>query len=167
VTTHRNDHATSDEARRLILRWIVVAGQAATLLVTYRLWQVRESVPHLPLFDLPAWMQFAPLWPLLASLIAVLVRPLIGIALHSVLLLVAIALAAELRESSERSDKIESHARESLGGLLERVDTAIADSDAIEKEREGRRKRNSNKGLSNKALSSLAPSGEPAPSDDA
>ena len=92
VTTHRNDHATSDEARRLILRWIVVAGQAATLLVTYRLWQVRESVPHLPLFDLPAWMQFAPLWPLLASLIAVLVRPLIGIALHSVLLLVAIAL---------------------------------------------------------------------------
>jgi cell division protein ZapA len=83
------------------------------------------------------------------------------------MLLVAIALAAELRESSERSDKIESHARESLGGLLERVDTAIADSDAIEKEREGRRKRNSNKGLSNKALSSLAPSGEPAPSDDA
>ena len=84
--------STDDDVRRLILRWIVVVGQAVTLLVTYRLWQVREAVPHLPMFDLPSSMQVAPLWPLLASLVVVLVRPLIGIALHSALLLIAIAL---------------------------------------------------------------------------
>jgi hypothetical protein len=92
LATNDDGRATGDEFRRLILRWVVVVGQAATLLVTYRLWQVRESVPNLPLFDLPTWLQFAPFWPLLASLAAVLVRPLIGIALHTALLLVAIAL---------------------------------------------------------------------------
>ncbi|MCH8923022.1 MAG: hypothetical protein IIA67_07735 [Planctomycetes bacterium] len=92
LAADRGGHATDDDVRRSILRWIVVAGQAATLLITWRLWQVREAVPNLPAFDVPAAMQFSPLWPLLASLLAVLVRPRIGIALHSSLLLVAIAL---------------------------------------------------------------------------
>lgn len=92
LAARSDGQSTDDDVRRLILRWIVVVGQAVTLLVTYRLWQVREAVPHLPMFDVLDSMQFAPLWPLLASLVVVLARPLIGIALHSTLLLVAIAL---------------------------------------------------------------------------
>jgi hypothetical protein len=77
-------------------------------------------------------------------------------------LLAAIALAADVRESKEQSTELESHARKALGGLLQRVDGAIANSETIAQEREGRRKRNSNRGTAAHAQSS---SPSDAPSD--
>jgi cell division protein ZapA len=77
------------------------------------------------------------------------------------LLLAAIALAADVRDSKEQSTQIESHARKALGGLLQRVDGAIANSETIAQEREGRRKQNSNRGIAAHAQPN-PPSDEPS-----
>ena len=77
------------------------------------------------------------------------------------MLLAAIALAADVRDSKKQADRIEYHARQTLGGLMERVDSAISDSDTISLERDGRRKRNSNKGVHKQARANELPNDPP------
>jgi hypothetical protein len=72
---------------RLPFRLVLVAAQAATILLTWRVWTCRDAPPMLPLLDLP---RFEAGWPLLASLAVVLLCPLAGVAVHSALLAVAI-----------------------------------------------------------------------------
>ena len=69
------------------------------------------------------------------------------------MLLAAIALAAEVRESNQRLRELEAHAKQTLGGLLERVDSALATSQDLAQEQEGRRKRNSQRGIAKNATS--------------
>ena len=73
----------------LLLRIVIVAAQAASIAISWRLWQVRVDLPLLPVIDGPA---IDMLWPLLGSLVVVLFAPRVGIALHAVTLLVAILL---------------------------------------------------------------------------
>jgi hypothetical protein len=78
---------------------VVVAAQAATIVVTWPLWQARVDPPSLPLS--PAFalsFAFGP-W-LLASLGLALVRPALGCALHAVLLALAM-LADQTREQPQ------------------------------------------------------------------
>jgi len=70
-------------------RWLLVATQSATILTTWPLWNVRTSPPMLPVWDGPQ-VSFGVL--LLASLAVILIRPRLGIILHSALLLVAMSL---------------------------------------------------------------------------
>ena len=70
------------------LRWLLVVAQATTILLTWELWQVREHPPLLPAVTCPQIDM--GLW-LLVSLVVVLVKPRIGIALHAVLLVFAMA----------------------------------------------------------------------------
>ncbi|QDU77180.1 hypothetical protein Pan97_42420 [Bremerella volcania] len=65
---------------------VAVIAQAATILITWPLWQVRETPVHMPLVDLPqipfgGWM--------LATLILVLIRPRMGLAVHVASLLLS------------------------------------------------------------------------------
>jgi hypothetical protein len=70
-------------------RWLVAGCQAATLVVTWPLWRVHATPPMLPALPLPA----ADLGvPLLASLGLFLVAPWPGVALHTALLLYALAI---------------------------------------------------------------------------
>jgi hypothetical protein len=78
--------ATIGGVRMLAFRSLVVACQMATLWITWPLWQVRESPPMLPALPLPA---FDLGWPLICSLLLVLVAPLPGITLQTILLLYA------------------------------------------------------------------------------
>jgi uncharacterized membrane protein YphA (DoxX/SURF4 family) len=83
--------------RSLALRFIVVAAQATTILITAPLWLVRHYPPQsplLPAFGLSAdgWPQFNVLPWLLGSLVLVLVLPRIGIVLHCLLLAAAMVL---------------------------------------------------------------------------
>ncbi len=85
-----------------VLRLVIVLAQAATLLVTWQLWQPRESLPNLPLWDLPFWdlpqAHFGEV--LLLSLALVIPWPRLGIALHLGLLAAAM-LADQLREQPQ------------------------------------------------------------------
>jgi len=83
--------------RLVMLRHVTAAAQAATILLTWPLWQLRTSPPHLPWLDLPQ-LPFGPL--LLGSLALTLWRPLAGAALHSLLLILAIA-CDQLREQPQ------------------------------------------------------------------
>jgi hypothetical protein len=67
-------------------RWLLVVTQALSIWITWPVWHYRIWPPMLPLVDRPH-INFGVL--LLASLAIVLVRPAVGIALHTVLLLVA------------------------------------------------------------------------------
>ena len=71
------------------VRWLVVACQAATVLITWPLWQAHDSPPMLPALPLPAIDLGAIL---LASLALVLVAPGRGLAVHSALLLYAVLI---------------------------------------------------------------------------
>jgi hypothetical protein len=81
----------------LILRTVAVAAQAATIWITWPLWQVRHYSPHqllpqipnLPALPLP--QVDVALW-LLGSLVLVLVVPRWGVLLHGVVLVWAILL---------------------------------------------------------------------------
>lgn len=73
----------------LALRWLVVGTQAATIWVTWPLWQVRQSPPMLPLID-ATQIDFGYL--LLGSLVLVLIHEKAGVIAHSVLLLAAMLL---------------------------------------------------------------------------
>ena len=66
-----------------IWRGVLVAAQAATILLTWKVWQVRELPPLVPL---AAVWQIDMALPLIASLAVVLVRPPVGLALHTSLL---------------------------------------------------------------------------------
>lgn len=68
-------------------RIVLVVAQAATILLTWKVWQVRDLPPLLPLAPVPE-VDMGP--PLLASLAVVLVRPRLGLPLHTALLAWAI-----------------------------------------------------------------------------
>jgi hypothetical protein len=70
-------------------RWVVVGCQAATLLLTWPLWQVHHAPPMLPALPVPA-VDLS--WPLLLSLLVVLAKPLPGIVLHTALISYAVAI---------------------------------------------------------------------------
>ena len=61
-----------------------VAAQAATLAITWPLWQVRDAPPNLPALELPQ-LPFG--WLLALSLVAVLAHPRIGWRVHVAVLL--------------------------------------------------------------------------------
>ncbi len=82
------DAPTEETSVRLVAyRGILVAAQAATILLTWKHWQVRDVPPLLPLFDVP---QIAMGPVLLVSLIVVLFWPRIGVPVHTGLLVTAI-----------------------------------------------------------------------------
>lgn len=75
-----------------VLRVVVVACQALTLLMTWPLWQPRVAPPLLPWFPVAARLAAVPFGvALLVSLGAILLRPRAGIAVHGSLLALAIA----------------------------------------------------------------------------
>jgi hypothetical protein len=69
-------------------RWLVAACEAATVLITWPLWQVRDTPPMLPLLPLPQF-DLGPL--LLITLVLVLVRAKLGVGLHTAVLAYAMA----------------------------------------------------------------------------
>ena len=75
--------------RLLSFRTLVLACQVATLWITWPLWQVRDSPPMLPALSLPA---FDLGWPLICSLLLVLVAPLPGMTIQTILLLYAVLI---------------------------------------------------------------------------
>ncbi|MFN8528003.1 MAG: hypothetical protein U0670_05280 [Anaerolineae bacterium] len=74
---------------RLAFRWLAVGCQAATIVVTWRLWQVRSLPPLLPAIPLPSFDMGALL---LLSLAIFLVRPRVGWITHAGLLLYAMLM---------------------------------------------------------------------------
>ena len=78
--------AAIGDVRMLAFRALVVACQVATLWITWPLWQVRDAPPMLPALSLPA---FDLGWLLICSLLLVLVAPLPGITLQTILLVYA------------------------------------------------------------------------------
>lgn len=65
---------------------VAVIAQVATILITWPLWQVRETPVHLPLIDLPQ-IPFGG-W-LLTTLVLVLIQPRMGLAVHAASLLLS------------------------------------------------------------------------------
>jgi hypothetical protein len=89
VVIGRPDSLTAAGIGLLAFRWLVVGCQAATILITWSLWQVHRSPPMLPALSLPA----IPLGVLLlCSLALVLVVPLPGAILHTALLVYAMLI---------------------------------------------------------------------------
>lgn len=72
----------------LLFRAVLVLCQAITIILTWRLWQTRDLPPTLPALPLP---QIDTGLLLLGSLLIVLVVPLPGLVIHSLLLTYAIA----------------------------------------------------------------------------
>jgi methylamine utilization protein MauE len=69
--------------------WLIavcVAAQAATLIITWSLWEIRKSPPHLPAIDLPQ-ISFGGI--LAFSLALILFRPQLGIRFHIAVLVVS------------------------------------------------------------------------------
>lgn len=73
--------------RSALLRLVLVGAQAATIAITWPLWQPRASPPELPLLPLP-WVPFGA--GLLLTLLVALVRPAAGICCHWLVLVLAI-----------------------------------------------------------------------------
>jgi hypothetical protein len=73
----------------LAFRWLVIACQAVTIWITWPLWQHHDTPPMLPAAPLPS---FDVGLPLLASLVVALFAPVLGFALHTLLLLYAMAV---------------------------------------------------------------------------
>lgn len=79
----------ADACRRPRAFVLILVMHAVNLLVTWPLWQVRASVPMLPMWEGPEW----DLGPgLLVSLSVCLFAPRVGLALHVVLLALAMSL---------------------------------------------------------------------------
>ena len=74
--------------RVVALRWLLVWCQAATILLTWPLWQVRESPPLLPVMGI---LQLPVGIALIATLAVILRAPRAGVALHLAVLLYAFA----------------------------------------------------------------------------
>ncbi len=98
TTETRSDNARSRQTRRAgepsraEKNLLVVAGccQLATLVITWPLWQARESPPNLPLVSfLP---DFSLGWVMVASVIVALLLPRYGIAIHWAALIAACVL---------------------------------------------------------------------------
>jgi hypothetical protein len=81
---------TNAEHRRLlVLRWVLVACQAATILISWPLWYTRNDPPLLPALPLPSIDMAVPL---LISLALVLRYPLWGAVVHAVLLAASVGM---------------------------------------------------------------------------
>lgn len=80
---------SSHEVLITIFRGVVVGSQAATVLVTWPLWQVRDIPPMLPALPLP---QFDLGIPLLLSLGLIMLWPLPGLAAHTSLVAYAVLI---------------------------------------------------------------------------
>lgn len=74
----------------VLFRWFVVICQAVTIIVTFPLWQTRETPPLLPVFSFLPNFNLGVL--LLASLVVVLVFPRTGLIIHTVLICYALLL---------------------------------------------------------------------------
>ena len=72
-----------------VFRAVLILTQAATILATWPLWQVRDTPPMLPAVPLPQW-DLGLL--LLASLAVIAVAPRTGVILHAVLVGIAMCL---------------------------------------------------------------------------
>jgi hypothetical protein len=70
-----------------LFRWLVVACQIATVVVTWPLWQDRDRPPLLPLLSLPSIDLGLPL---IAASLAVLFAPVVGMAAVTVLTIYAV-----------------------------------------------------------------------------
>jgi len=83
------DHATAPESWRGLIgfRIVLVVAQAATIVLTWKVWQVRDLPPLLPLAPVP---QIDMGGALVASLAVVLALPRVGLPLHTGLLAWAI-----------------------------------------------------------------------------
>lgn len=73
----------------LIFRWLVVICTAVTILITWALWQVRETPPMLPVLPLPR-LDMGGL--LLLALAIVFVTPRLGVIAYTVLLIYAVLI---------------------------------------------------------------------------
>lgn len=71
----------------LVIRLVLVAAQAATILITWRVWEVREMPPLLPLLPVP---QVDMVWPLVATLALAAAVPRVGVPAHAAALAWAI-----------------------------------------------------------------------------
>ena len=79
------------DRRVRVFHWIVVAGAAATVLLTWPLWQLRTAPPMIPLLPLPA---VGTGIALLAALTVAAVRPAAGLAAYALVLGYAIVTDA-------------------------------------------------------------------------
>jgi len=70
-----------------VTRAVLAAAQAATVLLTWQVWETRSFPPMLPLVPLPFP---AAGWAMLGSLAVVLLRPRLGVPLHMAVLALAI-----------------------------------------------------------------------------
>lgn len=71
----------------LAMRLVLVVAQAATILLTWRVWQVREFPPLLPVVPVP---EVPMAWPLLATLAVAAAVPRVGVPAHAATLLWAV-----------------------------------------------------------------------------
>ena len=83
----RPDGSVGQASAALALRCALVAAQAATVLVTWNVWEPRSFPPLLPLVPLPG---FPAGQAMLASLALVLAWPRVGVPLHALVLALAI-----------------------------------------------------------------------------
>jgi hypothetical protein len=81
--------AISGDLALVAFRWIVVSCQAATLLITWPLWQVHTVTPMLPVLPLP---YFDMGLILLLSLGVIIVAPRTGIIAHTILMIYALLI---------------------------------------------------------------------------
>ena len=73
---------------RYLLLLVAVLAQLLTLIITWPLWNVREQIPHLPVFDfLAPQLPFG--WVLAMTLAVIPFRPKLGVWLHFAVMLVA------------------------------------------------------------------------------
>ncbi len=77
------------QALILTFRWVVTVCQILTILITWPLWQTRESPPMLPAVPLPSVDVGVPL---LASLFLVWLMPVPGMIVHTLLVLYAVVV---------------------------------------------------------------------------
>jgi hypothetical protein len=83
--------APADDRRANAFHWIVLAGAAATILLTWPLWQTREAPPMIPLLPLPS---VGTAVPILASLALAAAFPALGLGAYALVLTYAVAADA-------------------------------------------------------------------------
>ncbi len=88
--SHLAVHESESVSDRRFLRAVLVIAQAATLWITWPLWQTRAFPPNLPLFGGLPQADVGPL--LCVTLSLILFRPRLGVLLHSLTLMVAISM---------------------------------------------------------------------------
>ena len=81
--------AADGDRGKLLFRWLAAFGQAATIAITWGLWNERTSPPRLPALDLPNLDLAAPL---LASVVLILAVVRVGLIVHTGFLLYAMLL---------------------------------------------------------------------------